>query len=170
MAERLFYWVVINFQICPAAPKRHVVWQGRPPKTGWGIRTTQRVISPTCPPGSVSGCALISLLFRINIQKEEKYIAGIVLLWSVLFLLQIRMPDGVLRREKFFSTTKLQDVLAFICEQSELITSDYKLLQVLCCFKKLATKRSYCILVAYRLLGLAGSIGPSSNGMQLWHV
>lgn len=44
-------------------------------------------------------------------------------------LLQIRMPNGVLRREKFFSGTKLQDVLAFICKQNGLITSDYKLLQ-----------------------------------------
>ena len=75
------------------------------------------------------------------------------------------MPNGVLRREKFFSGTKLQDVLAFICKQNGLITSDYKLLQVLCCLKKFATKRSYCILVAYCLTGLPGSIGPSSNVM-----
>ena len=78
------------------------------------------------------------------------------------------MPNGVLRREKFFSGTKLQDVLAFICKQNGLITSDYKLLQVLCCLKKFATKmRLYCILVVYHLTGLAGLIGPSSNVMQL---
>lgn len=166
-----FAWLSSIFKFV-LLPQRAMLfnWQGHPPKTGHGIRTTQRVVSPTCPPDSVSGCALISLLLRINIQKEEKYIAGIVLLWSVLFLLQIRMPNGVLRREKFFSGTKLQDVLAFICKQNGLITSDYKLLQVLCCLKKFAIKRSYCILVAYCLTRLAGSIGPSSNVMQLWHV
>ncbi|XP_068670809.1 uncharacterized protein [Montipora foliosa] len=44
-------------------------------------------------------------------------------------LLQIRAPNGLLTREKFLSNAKLEEVLTFICNQNELNSCDYTLLQ-----------------------------------------